>query len=59
MKTEVWKNISLPEVEKMAGKLWAGHEGYCCPNCGLNVYGRSVEWCHAHLLEHLVRILRG
>jgi hypothetical protein len=57
-KTEVEATTSLPTVEKMARVLWGGHYGYTCPNCSVSVYGRSVEWCHAHLLEHLVIKIR-
>lgn len=53
------RNSTLNEVEERAALLWRGHYGYDCPNCGVSVYGKSVEWCLAHLLEHLVRLIRG
>jgi len=59
MKSVVWRDVPLEEVERMAVVLWRGDYGYDCAHCRASVYGRSVEWCHAHLLEHLVEILRA
>ena len=55
---EIVKESTLEEIQAAARTLWGGHYSYICPNCGINVYGKSVEWCHAHLLEHLVEIMR-
>lgn len=57
-KEAVEATTSLDKVEKLAHALWAGWYGYECPNCRYGVYGKSEEWCHAHLLEHVVDKLR-
>jgi hypothetical protein len=56
---EIVKESTLEEVESAARLLWRGQYGFSCPNCSVSVYGKSVEWCHAHLLEHLVETIRG
>lgn len=58
MKEPVTKDTTIEEVGKMAKGLWAGWSGYHCKNCGWHSYGHSIAESRAHILEHLVELLR-